>query len=230
MYEFIRPRWSIGAASWAVSGLLLPLQVLVAWQWPNGYSIAENAISDLGVTTCGIFSDYAAAARPVCSPWHALFNSGVVASGVLIAVGAVLLYGRWSSLAGRAGLILAAVSAVLVAAVGLAPWDVLPDVHDVAALAQALTQWVAMLQLAIAAGRGAFRVITLATVAVSIVSFTAFLLTLEGAGPVVLPLGIAERLAFDTLTLWTASVGVRLLLAPRTGARSARHAVGQRSA
>ncbi|MGN7188742.1 DUF998 domain-containing protein [Microbacterium enclense] len=230
MYEFIRRRWSIGAASWAVSGLFLPLQVVVAWQWPNGYSIADNAISDLGVTICGSFSDYAAAARPVCSPWHALFNFGVVASGVLIAVGAALLYGRWSSLAGRAGLVLAAVSAVFVITVGLAPWDVLPDVHDLAALAQALTQWAAMIQLAIAAGRGAFRVVTLATVAVSIVSFMDFLLVLEGAGPMVLPLGIAERLAFDTLSLWTASVGVSLLLAPRAGARSARHAVGQRSA
>lgn len=219
MYTRTPKRWFIGAAAWAVSGLFLPLQIVVALQWPHGYSVFDNAISDLGVTSCGVFADSAATARLICSPWHVFFNSGLVACGALTALGAALLYGRWGGRTGRVGSALAAASGVSVITVGLVPWDVFPDVHDGAALAQALTQWVAMVLLAIAAGRGAFRVITFAVVVVSIAAFLNFLVSLEGVSPAALPLGIAERLAFDTLTLWTASVGVSLLAASRVAVR-----------
>lgn len=220
MYTSTRSRRLIGAALWAVSALFLPLQMAVALQWPSGYSIAGNAISDLGVTSCGVFSDHATTARLVCSPWHAVFNAGVVVSGALITAGAVLLQGHWRSRSGRIGSVLAAVSGVLVITVGAAPWDVSPDLHDAAALAQGVTLWSAMILLAVAEGRGAFRALTFATVAVSVVSFLAFLAALEGEGPVILPLGIVERLAFDSLTLWTVAVGTNLLLLSRADNRS----------
>lgn len=217
-----RYRWRLGAALWALTALFLPLQFVVALWWPDGYSLSANAISDLGVTSCGVFDDGSAPARAVCSPWHALFNVGVMASGVVTTLGAVLLYGRWPDLAGRIGVFLAAASGVFVVVVGFAPWDLLPGVHDAAALAQAATQWLAMLLLASAAGRGLFRRVTVVTVVVSVASFLDFLLSLDGQGAAVLPLGIAERLAFDTLVVWTAGVGVfsrltsRADLAPRT--------------
>ncbi len=40
-----------------------------------------------------------------------------------------------------------ALSGVLVAIAGLAPWDTHPDLHDAAATGQALTQWLAMVLL-----------------------------------------------------------------------------------
>ncbi|WP_295842088.1 DUF998 domain-containing protein [uncultured Microbacterium sp.] len=208
MYTFTRGRVQIGASLWAVGLPLLPLQVLVAMQWPSGYSIADNAISDLGVTSCGVFSDHSTTARLICSPWHAVFNGGMVVSGALITAGAVLLGGSWGGRTGRTGSVLAAVSGVFVILVGCFPWNTFPELHDAAALGQALTQWSAMILLAAAAGRGAFRALTFATVAVSLASFVVFVDGLEGGRSPLLPLGIAERLAFDTLTLWTAAVGV----------------------
>ena len=196
------------------SALLLPVQVVVAWRWPAGYSVADNAISDLGVTTCGLFAD-GGQPREVCSPWHYLFNAGLIASGLLVALGAVLLHGRWPSRSGRAAMILMALAGLCVVMVGLAPWDTHPQLHDAAALGQAALQWVAMVLFAIGVGPGAFRRLTVATVAVPVVGFVAFLSALDGAALPGLPFGVAERLSFDTLTLWVAVVGVVVLVGGR---------------
>ncbi|WP_307478695.1 DUF998 domain-containing protein [Microbacterium trichothecenolyticum] len=201
----------MGAVLWTLGVALLPLQMLVALQWPGGYSLTRNAMSDLGVTVCGLFADGDALIRNVCSPWHAVFNAGLIATGASTAMGAALLYGWWNGVSGRVGVLLVGVSGLFVMAVGIAPWDVLPDLHDAAALAQAITQWCAMLLLATAAGTGWFRLLTLATIALSIASFGAFLSALEGAEVSFLPFGVAERLAFDTLTVWTAATGIVVL-------------------
>lgn len=220
MQTCAQKRWRIGAALWALSALFLPVQFAVALQWPDGYSLFANAISDLGVTRCGVFADDSALPRTVCSPWHDLFNIGLVASGLVTTVGAVLLHGRWATRAGRTGTVLAAISGAFVVAVGFAPWDISPELHDAAALAQAVTQWLAMLLLASAAGRGLFRSLTAFTVVLSIASFVDFLISLAGRGAGLLPLGIAERLAFDTLVLWTAAVGMFVWLRSRAASTS----------
>lgn len=207
----MRQRWRIGAALWVASALLLPVQLIVALQWPDGYSVTGNAISDLGVTVCGPFTE-GGVVREVCSPWHVGFNAGMVVSGVLTALGAVLLHGCWSRRTGRVATILMAAVGVCVVAVGFAPWDRHPALHDGAAAAQALLQWAAMILLAVAAGRSVFRWVTIAAVAVSILGFAAFLLALDGAAVPGLSFGIAERLSFDTLTVWTAAVGVAVLV------------------
>ncbi len=212
----MRQRWRIGAALWVASALLLPVQLIVALQWPDGYSVTRNAISDLGVTVCGPFTE-GGQVREVCSPWHVGFNAGMVVSGVLTALGAALLHGCWSSRTGRVATLLMAVVGVCVVVVGFAPWDRQPALHDGAAAAQAFLQWAAMVLLAVAAGRSAFRWLTIAAVAVSILGFAAFLLALDGAALPGLSFGIAERLSFDTLTVWTAAVGVAVLLGSRSG-------------
>lgn len=216
-----------GAAAWVASALLLPAQLLVAARWPEGYSVTANAISDLGVTGCGVYSEQGQQVRDVCSPWHPVFNVAMVASGALIAMGAVLLHGWWGGRSGRSGTALLAVGGLLVAVVGLAPWDIHPGLHDGAALGQAVAQWLAMGLLAAAAGPGAFRRLTLGTAVVSVVGFLAFVAALEGAEVPVVGFGGAERLSFDTLTVWTALVGATLLrsraaagVAPSTGARA----------
>ena len=203
-------RWRIGAALWVASAVLLPIQLVVAVQWPQGYSVTANAISDLGVTVCRLFTE-GGQPREVCSPGFAVFNIGMVVSGVLTALGAVLLHGRWSNRSGRAGTILMAVVGVCVVVVGFAPWDLQPGLHDSAAAVQALAQWVAMILLAVSAGRGLFRGLTIATVIISVIGFAAFLLALDGAAIPGLSFGIAERLSFDTLTVWTVAVGVAVL-------------------
>ncbi|GAA3846017.1 hypothetical protein KACC15558_33110 [Brevibacterium ammoniilyticum] len=204
-------RWRIGAVLWVASAVLLPIQVIVALQWPQGYSVTANAISDLGVTVCGPFTE-GGQPREVCSPWNPVFNIGMVLSGALTALGAVLLHGRWNSRSGRAGTILMAVVGLCVVIVGFAPWDLQPALHDSAALVQALAQWMAMILLAVAAGRGLFRGLTIASVIVSVLGFAAFLLALDGTAIPGLSFGIAERLSFDTLTVWTAAVGIAVLV------------------
>jgi len=57
-------RWSIGGGLWALSALLLRVQ-LIALQRPDEYSLTHIAISDLGVTSCGVSADGGAQARTV---------------------------------------------------------------------------------------------------------------------------------------------------------------------
>lgn len=205
-------RYRAGAVAWMASAVLFPVQLLVALRWPQGYSMTDNAISDLGVTICGQFSEQGKQVRDVCSPWHPLFNAGMVASGVLIMIGAVLLHGWWDSRAGRAGTILMALTGLLVAIVGLAPWDTHPDVHDGAALGQAVAQWLAMGLLAMVAGPGHFRRLTIVALVVSLVGFAAFVAALEGTEVPWLGFGGTERFSFDILSIWTILVGATLLM------------------
>lgn len=213
-----------GATAWIVSGVLLPVQLVVAVQWPDGYSVTSNAISDLGVTACGQFSENGQQVREVCSPWHPVFNAAMVTSGILIASGAVLLHGRWEGVSGRGGTLLMALGGLLVAIVGFAPWDTQPVWHDSAAFGQAVAQWVAMCLLAVAAGPGRFRRLTTVAVVVSVVGFVAFLAALEGSEVPGLGFGLAERLSFDTLALWTVLAGVALLTGHRAVSRDSRTA------
>ncbi|GAA1196757.1 hypothetical protein GCM10009585_12560 [Brevibacterium paucivorans] len=204
-------RYRAGAVAWLASAVLFPVQLLVALRWPQGYSVRDNAISDLGVTVCGGFSEQGQQVREVCSPWHQLFNAGMVVSGVLIVIGALLLHGWWDSRSGRTGTSVIALTGLSVSIVGLAPWDTHPGVHDFAALGQAVTQWLAMGLLAVAAERGHFRRLTIVALVVSLVGFAAFLAALEGVEVPWVGFGGAERLSFDTLSLWTALVGATLL-------------------
>lgn len=224
-------RFSAGGAAWIATGLLLPLQAIVALKWPRGYSLTKNAISDLGITTCGpVSGDGNAPVRDVCSPWHVAFNGGLIASGALMAVGSVLLYGWWTGRAGRAGTVLMAFAGASVVAVGLVPWNLNPALHDAAAIGQALVQWLAMVLLAKAAGPGRFQRLTVATVAVSVAGFIAFIAAIEGTRVPLLTLGIAERLSFDALTLWTAVAGTTVLARKGKRVRAVARRNGEREA
>lgn len=205
-------RHRAGAAAWALSAVILPIQALVALGWPNGYSLTRNTISDLGVTVCGEYSEHGQQVREVCSPGHQLFNVGVIASGTLILIGAVLLHGYWARRTGRTGTVLMAIVGAFVIAVGLCPWDASPGLHDGFALLQAAAQWVAMMLIAIAAGTGPFRKVTVAVAILSAASFALFVAALDGHEVPWIGLGGAERLSFDSITLWTALVGVAVLV------------------
>lgn len=206
-------RYRIGAMALIASALVLVVQLVVALRWPGGYSITQNAISDLGVTVCGAFSEQGLLIREVCSPWHQVFNIGMIFSGLAILVGAVLLYNWWDRRSGRLGIIFLAMSGAFISAVGFVPWDLFPDIHDFTASAQAITQWIAMALIAIAAGRGTLRTITIITLAISLLGFLLFVLALDGITTPFLGLGGVERLSFDLLTLWVPFLGVAVLRA-----------------
>lgn len=209
-------RLRLGAMLWVLCILTFPAQVLAASQWPTPYSWASNFISDLGVTSCDLFDAGTRVERYICSPAHLLANGATVANGILFAVGAILLWSVWPRRrTGNVAMVFLAGGGLLVAAVGVLPWDVYPEGHDVAALAQAAAQWIGMLVLAMALrGSATARwasALTLTSVILSIVGFVLFIDAISGGPSVALGIGVTERLAFDTLTMWGAAMGLILL-------------------
>lgn len=208
-----------GAILWVLCLLTFPVQALAAAQWPRPYSWPSNLISDLGVTACGIYDAGTPVERYICSPAHLLANGATVANGILLALGAILLSSAWPRRrTGRAAMVVLALGGLLVAVVGLLPWDLQPEGHNVAALAQAAAQWVGMLILVTAlTGSASARwasVLTIASVLLSIIGFVLFIDAIGGGPSISLGLGITERLAFDTFTIWGAALGAILLLTP----------------
>jgi hypothetical membrane protein len=202
---------------WVLAAALIPVQVLVAAQWPSPYSWRSHLISDLGATMCGVADAGARVERHVCSPWHVIANAATVANGLTLSLGAVLLWSAWPGRrSGRAGSVLLAVGGICVVGVGLTPWDLQPDLHNLLALLQAPLQWVGMVLLIRATGHTTLpRLVPVATtvgVLVSVAGFALFIDAVSGGASLVFGLGLTERLAFDTLTLWSAVVGVALLV------------------
>ncbi|MGB9096050.1 DUF998 domain-containing protein [Erwinia sp.] len=79
----------VGALSFALGGLLYLLAEKVssrAWTTPP-YFFSKNYISDLGIAQCGVLPD----GRDVCSPLHAVMNSGFAAEGLLFFLACLLL-------------------------------------------------------------------------------------------------------------------------------------------
>lgn len=225
-------RW--GALCWILCALTFPAQIIAALQWPQAYSWSSNLISDLGVTSCGIFDPGTDVERMICSPWHLLANASTVANGLLITAGSLLLWSAWPKRRqGHWAMGLLAAGGVLVACVGLLPWNLQPEEHDVAALLQALFQWAGMIVLVFAVrGEARYRKIAVATALGTLVSIAGFMVFINGLGGGQTPglgLGTAERLAFDSLTLWGVAVGCLLLGIRQGAARVETGAVSARS-
>lgn len=201
---------------WVLCVLTFPAQLLSAAQWPQPYLWGSNTISDLGVTTCATFDAGTRMERYVCSPWHSLANAGTVASGLFLAAGAVLLWSVWPRRrTGQAAMALIAASGVLLMLVGFLPWDVQPDAHNLVALIQAPVQWAGMVVLVFALrGSTVLRwasALTVLCVVVSIAGFVLFIDAIGGGPSQAVGVGLAERLSFDTLTLWSVVLGLILL-------------------
>jgi hypothetical membrane protein len=209
-----RQRW--GALVWVLGLLTFPAQAIAAAQWPQPYSWSTNFISDLGVTTCSTFELGSSMERYVCSPAHLLANGSFVVGGATLAVGALLLWSGWPRVRqGRIAMGFIAMSGILVIAVGLLPWDLYPLAHDNVALFQAVAQWIGMIVLNVAVrGRSGTRrigTLTLVCVTVSLAGFVLFVDASYNGPSASLGLGITERIAFDTLSLWSAAVGLVLM-------------------
>ena len=62
------------------------VQIYAGFKFKSGFSLKENAISDLGNTVCGIYSG-----REVCSPEYLLMNASFIIVGVTTFLGALFL-------------------------------------------------------------------------------------------------------------------------------------------
>lgn len=208
-------RTRLGAVLWLLSAILLVGQVIAATAWSDpAYSWTAHAISDLGVTTCGEFSD-GGQVREVCSPAHLVFNVAMVVGGLLVAAGAALLRWVWGTTATRIAMIFMLLSGLSISTVGLLPWDLEPDLHDLAALAQWIFQVVAMLLLVslLRDSRPGSKLLAMGTLGCVIISMVGLMIFLSGfESTTFIGWGLAERLAFDVLTLWTMAAGAHILV------------------
>lgn len=132
---------------WVVRPAYFLAEIAVAALSTAPYSFVDNTISDLGAAKCTSIERFGAPV-PVCSPAHDLLNGSFVVFGALMAIGAVLLFGRF----GRGPLAIA-LSALLVVsglssiATGLTPLDVHPGGHFLAASPLFVAQPIALVVL-----------------------------------------------------------------------------------
>lgn len=84
-FSHVNPRL-IGGLLWASSVQYFIVQLIVISAWTVPHSFANNFISDLGNTECGMY-----AGLPVCSPLWPLMNLSFVVFGSTMALGALLL-------------------------------------------------------------------------------------------------------------------------------------------
>lgn len=86
----------IGLLSWMALLLYFPIELIIISQTTKPYSIMNQAMSDLGVLSCGT-DTYPLAGYEICSPMSHEMNIIFILTGILIAAGAVLLHHFWGS-------------------------------------------------------------------------------------------------------------------------------------
>lgn len=175
----VRTRQRVGAWWWLLRPAYYLVEVVVAARVVGGYSFVDLTVSDLGSTTC----------RDVCSPWHPLMNGAFVGFGALMALGAVLLHGRFGTGPRAAtATALLVVAGLASAVVGLVPVDASPGLHVLVAAPVFVAQPLALVLLGLGVRRrrrttGTVLVVTGVTTAVAAVVFVAVDLA-HGAGAV----------------------------------------------
>jgi hypothetical membrane protein len=177
----------------------------------SSYSLLNNYISDLGAAHCGFYHS----SLNVCSPWHDVFNVGIVLMGLLLIFGTLLMRtaypARGSRTLGLALLVIAGIGAI---GVGLSPEDVNLTVHTLSAATAFILGNLALIVLGFAMFRDTrwdgFRAYTLFSGLIGLIAFILFYVKVWG------PLGVGgmERLIVAPLLLWALIVGVHLWRIP----------------
>lgn len=140
------------------------------------------------------------------SPRHWIMNGSLIAQGVLISVGAILMRRLFPAKASyRVALMLFVISGLGVLVVGLVPEDSNAQVHQVAALAHLGAGNLAMVLMGVAmlAGAARFRFRGVVSLLAGLLGLTALALLALGEKDV----GTFERLAAYPLTLWLTWMG-----------------------
>jgi hypothetical membrane protein len=205
------------AALWLLASLQFIVAMVVvqlAWTGHPAYSLANNYISDLGNTHCGPWPS--ATSPDICSPWHDVFNGSVIALGVLVVLGSILVRTgfppRRSSAIGLWGVALAGIGAI---GVGVSPENVNGTVHAIASLVAFAIGSLALIVLGFAMFRDTrwdgFRAYTLFS---GLLSFVATILFSVGVD-VGLGVGGMERLIVAPLLLWLIVAPIHLLRIPQ---------------
>lgn len=84
----------MGLLSWMALLSYFPIELVIISQTTKPYSIMDQAMSDLGVLSCG-YDAYPLSAYEICSPMAHEMNVIFILTGMLIASGAVLIHHFW---------------------------------------------------------------------------------------------------------------------------------------
>ncbi len=115
------------------------------------YTIRDNTISELAVTSCGPFENPTLHQTVVaCSPLHDVMNGAFIIYGTLITIGLILTYPIWPKRKlTKVALFLLILSGICIVIAGFAPGNSNLTLHTVAASIQFLAQNIGLLLLGI---------------------------------------------------------------------------------
>ncbi|MFJ5265561.1 DUF998 domain-containing protein [Streptomyces sp. NPDC088387] len=196
-----------------------------AWKDPS-YNWNRNYISDLGNTACGDFSLAGHVSR-VCSPKHGVMNASFMLSGVLLIIGALLLWHLWprTKLA-RAGEFLLLLAGLLKIMVGLAPENRNLSLHTIGATNLVIgSVAVLLLSLAVRHSHPVVHWLGILTSVVGLVGGTLFTMSQRAGHSPIPGLGVGglERLAGYPFNLWMVGIGLLAIARASGPLRSGSH-------
>ncbi|WP_410822469.1 DUF998 domain-containing protein [Micromonospora sp. 050-3] len=200
----------VGALCWlAAAPIFLAASLITGLRWREPtYSWATHNISDLGNAHCGIWDT--TRPRYVCSPWHPLMNTAMLATAVLLAVGLLL---TWRIL-GRGPVVRTAQTLLLLATGGYAlaalyPADIDENLHVLGAFLIMGLGNIGLLLAGLAPRTttlGRWRRLTLTAGLIALTGTTLFAAQ-QGLG---IGVGGMERVAVLPFPLWACALGVLL--------------------
>ena len=220
-----------GAVAWIVGVVqfVIGMGIAQAGYGPPTYSLTGNYISDLGAAYCGTWHGGGSfSGFYVCSPWHLAFNLSIIALGLLLLAGTILVYPAIRPGAARAiwfGLFVIAAAGAI--GVGLFPEDVNTSAHVVSALLAFAGSGLALVVLGLGIARDprweGLSLYTVASGILGLVALVLFGMTIYG------PLGVGgmERLIVAPVLLWAVVAAIHVLRMPtsaRTGVGAGHHA------
>src|SRR5262249_16273501 len=143
------PSVRAGALVWMLAVQFFIAQVVVQLAWTTPFSLTATSISDLGTTPWGPYP--LDSQMYVCSPWHAGMNASFILLGLIILVGAALLYQAFPpGIIRAAGLVLLALAGAGIIAVGLFPENENIGYHRIGAAAHFILGNLSMIALGVA--------------------------------------------------------------------------------
>jgi len=191
----------VGPTFWVISIQYYVTQLIVAADWPRPYSWANNAISDLGNTACGMYSG-----RYVCSPLHNWMNASFIVLGATMIAGSLLIYQEFrKSVASAVGFSFMALAGLGTILVGLFPENVNSTWHGLGALLPFLIGNVALVLFGRSLRLGPkLRAYTLLSGAIALAALALF----YSGHYLGLGLGGMERVVAYPQTIWLIALGL----------------------
>ena len=192
----------LGPLIWILSVEFFIAQLVVAAAWTLPYDWRQNTISDLGSTACSIL-----AGRPVCSPLHGLMNASLIALGIIMASGSLLIYQEFrESRASLLGFSLMASAGIGALLVGLFPENTVAVLHFLGASGPFLLGNLSLVVLGLALYKISpiMRLYTLLSGAIPLFALYLFFTQRYGS----LGIGGVERVVAYPQDVWLISFGI----------------------